>query len=331
MKLSNDYCIVDVGANHGDFCIPVAEQNPNVAVLAFEPNPVLFQELQLKVKNLHLSNLKIFPDAVSTRVGIRKLNVSSAGDQGVSSLLQFNTENINSDPYWQKRQDLWFEAELSVNTVRLDHAITQAGFHTVRFLKIDAQGLDLDVLESASGLTVEAGMLEVPTIPRKALYQDEPSLKEALIYLESQSFEIWDIKPNDPANSEVNLFFTLIGKNMLEVEEALGLDNINLYCGKDFWSNPSASPDAGDRLIHDLENLAERVQNLENDLIKSHQQISYFKKAARDAERRIGESAREESLENLYRIQFESVINSRTWRFTSPIRWVVGLLRFGGK
>lgn len=39
--------IIDVGANSGDFALEIAKRNKNVDVLAFEPEPKLFNSLQL--------------------------------------------------------------------------------------------------------------------------------------------------------------------------------------------------------------------------------------------------------------------------------------------
>lgn len=246
--------IVDVGGNVGDFAIPAALANPNATVLVFEPIPELRDILAAKSQALRLSNLVIRPEAVGMIEGTFELHVSTTGEMGVSSLREFNTDNVIQSDYWRTRDDLVHHQNISVRVIRLDRALREMGFITVDFLKIDAQGEDLNVLQSASNVLVRAGMLEVPSTTDTALYEEEPALFEALEKLKHWSYRVYRIKPNDPANAEVNVFFCQSDVDYLELETSLSLKVNPIYSGKDYWWMPSPDPSNPAGVTGSLEN-----------------------------------------------------------------------------
>jgi FkbM family methyltransferase len=234
--------IVDVGGNVGDFAIPAALANRNSTIVAFEPIPELREIISKKMESLGISNILIRPEAIGLSEGTSELRVSKSGEMGVSSLRDFNEKNVQESNYWKTRNDLVHHETISVEVIRLDRALQEMGFSEVDFLKIDAQGEDLNVLNSAANIRVKAGMLEVPTTPYTALYQDEPDLCDTVSKLALWDYQIYRIKPNDPANAEVNVYFCERNLNFLEIENSLSLKSNPIYSGKDYWWLPSSVP-----------------------------------------------------------------------------------------
>ncbi|MHA6129398.1 FkbM family methyltransferase [Pseudomonas fluorescens group sp. PF-1] len=236
-------CIIDVGANGGDFLFQVAARSPSVTVIGIEPIPELYDQLAIKKDALNLSNIALLKKAINTTEGNAKFHVARHADWGVSSLLDFDSDNISKNEYWAQRSDLYFEDEIEVEITRLDKFLIGAGFSHIDFIKIDAQGVDIKVLESLGDLlkNVDAGMLEAPTTRGTALYSNEPTLKDVLDFLEKNGFEPYAIKPNDPACAEVNVFFNRVGLDWQEIENRLNLRGIPIYDGKHYWHAPSAS------------------------------------------------------------------------------------------
>lgn len=236
-------CILDVGANNGDFIFKVAERSPHIPVLGFEPTPELFEGLEAKKETLDLPNVELLKLAINTTSGVANFHVAKHADWGVSSLLDFDKSSLSENEYWAQRQDLYFDQDIQVEVARLDDVLLAAGYDHISFIKIDAQGVDLKVLESLGTLLskVDAGMLEAPTTHKSALYSGEPTLNEVLVFLERHGFEPYAIKPNDPACAEVNVFFNKIGLDWQEIEERIGLKGIPLYDGKHYWHVPAPS------------------------------------------------------------------------------------------
>jgi FkbM family methyltransferase len=223
---------------------PVAERSPDIRVIGVEPIPGLVEYLRNKSLALELDNIEVWPYAIDTEARTAKFNLSLVNQSGVSSLLDFDAETLARHEYWAQRSDLVMDEGIEVEVRRLDELLSAAGIERVRFVKIDAQGLDLNVLESAGAFTecIDAGVLEVPTVHNARLYEGEPTLRDALDRLDTLGFEVYAIKPNDPATAEVNIFFCRNGVDWRELETTLHLRGIPLYDGKHYWHHPSESP-----------------------------------------------------------------------------------------
>lgn len=271
--------VIDVGANHGEFSLALAQKSPSTRVVAVEPIPELALSLSRAAAAAKLHNHEVIEVAVGLVAGTQILNIAEIGDSGVSSLLDLDGEGISADEYWQHRSDLSFAKQLPVKVITLAELITDLGVDTIDFLKIDAQGLDIDVLRSAGAevAIIKAGMLEVPTTLSKRLYGEEKQdLRMALDCLHEWGFEVYGIKPNDPACNEVNVFFAQAGVDPSVVESRLGLRGLDIYDGKHFWAIPSSSFDeysrntaafaASDRASTELAVLKGRLQSVQTEL-----------------------------------------------------------------
>lgn len=236
-------CIIDVGANSGEFLFPMAARVPSLPVIGIEPIPELFEVLETKAGVLNAGNVKLWKTAIDISPRNAKFNVAKHADWGVSSLLDFNQDSLSKNEYWTQRSDLYFEDAIDISVQRLDKLIENSGYDHVSFIKIDAQGVDLRVLESLGKYlsTLDGGMLETPTTRYSALYNDEPTLLEALEFLRKNNFQPYAIKPNDPSCAEVNIFFHRNGIDWEKMEDRLMLRGIPIYDGKHYWHVPSSS------------------------------------------------------------------------------------------
>lgn len=238
-------CILDIGANNGEFIFPLAQRLTSMPFLGVEPIPELFDMLEAKRIEQQMSRVqfrRLAIDAVPRRA---LFNVARHADLGVSSLLDFDTASVEQNEYWQGRSDLYFDEEIEVDVVRLDTLMEEAGFDHISFIKIDAQGVDLKVLASLGKYlgVVDAGMLEVSTTRNTVLYHDEPLLRDVLEFLDEHDFEPYAIKSNDPACAEVNVFFIRKGLDWQAMEERLELRGLALYDGRHYWHFPSSTPE----------------------------------------------------------------------------------------
>lgn len=78
---------VDVGANIGVLTLLGAHAVGGAgAVLAFEPNPEVFERLDAHVRDNHLSNVRLFPLALSDREGVLQLSIPPTGNTGAATL-----------------------------------------------------------------------------------------------------------------------------------------------------------------------------------------------------------------------------------------------------
>ncbi len=246
--------ILDIGANEGEFALALAQLNPNLQVLAFEPIPVLAAAIKERASTLGCRNLSCHQIAIDEAARLATFHIADHYDRGVSSLLQFDRAAIDANDYWQQRPDLHFSYDLKVQVCRLDEVLADDPPARIRFIKIDAQGVDLAVLRSLGSLLgrVEAGMVEAPATMLTRLYSEEDvDLLAVLNFLREHGFDVHALKPNDPAVNEFNVIFHRRGLDWRALERDLHLRGLPLYDGKHFWHLPA------NHLLHPEAELAE--------------------------------------------------------------------------
>lgn len=115
--------VFDVGANQGVTSIFYAHTFPSALVLAVEPHPFNAEQILLNARSNLAGNLAVLPCAVSEKPG--HVFISDHSNSSVIS-----------------------RGGISVPAARLDDLWSG----TARFLKIDVEGLELEVLRGAEGL-----------------------------------------------------------------------------------------------------------------------------------------------------------------------------------
>ncbi len=338
-------CILDVGANSGDFLFPVAARSPSISVIGIEPIPELFEELGARREVLNLLNVELRCTAIDTAPRSARFNVARHADWGVSSLLEFDRQSLADDEYWALRSDLYFDEAIDVKVVRLDALLEEAGYDHVSFIKVDAQGVDLRVLESLGALLpcVDAGMLEAPTTRNSALYTDEPSLHDVLTFLDEHGFEPYAIKSNDPACAEVNVFFNRRGVDWREIETKLNLRGVPLYDGKHYWHVPSSSPTLlpGDPVSQSVQQDLDLARHYVAENRAAWSRVVHWQKEVLHLQHKASELTQQlaqlkvenASLPHIrntnlhLRLEIEAIHRSMSWKTTAPLRAFKKLIR----
>lgn len=137
--------IVDVGACVGSWCIPVAEYYPNSLVTCIEPYPENYECLVYNTKNL--KNVKTINAAASDREGKIKLSLPDI------SLLEEDHRPIElwknyglATAYGEPDREM-----VEVQAYKLDDM-----FDKVSLLKIDVEGMEMEVLSGAHRILTES-------------------------------------------------------------------------------------------------------------------------------------------------------------------------------
>jgi len=169
--------VVDVGAAAMDGPAPYAGMLAAelCTVLGFEPQPDELARL-----NARKSVLEHYqPDAIGC-AGAGSLNICAA--PGMTSLLDPNPFALDAfPPFYEWGKVVCTE---KIELVRLDDA---CGGRRVDFLKIDAQGSELDIMMSGPDALAQAAavQLEVSFVP---LYRDQPTLGTIDLFMRSNGF-----------------------------------------------------------------------------------------------------------------------------------------------
>jgi FkbM family methyltransferase len=160
---------------------PFAAVDSSLLVYAFEPN------LQVASRIMgRLRNFVVLPIAIAERDGSAELHVN-AYEQS-SSLLPADQSGIES---WVSEQKFKVIGSATVPTMRLDTFMEGAGIKRVDYLKIDAQGLDLEVVKSAGDRLRDVAkvQLEATMVPYRQ-YEGVPDRSEIVEYMESKGFRL---------------------------------------------------------------------------------------------------------------------------------------------
>jgi FkbM family methyltransferase len=194
---------IDVGAFLGTETLWAARENPSIQVYAFEPN----LKLASKTWGL-LSNFTVLPLAVAEMDGFAQFYINA--NEGASSLLPFNPDGLQR---WIGRELLRVETCIQVPTIRLDTFMELKGISHVDYLKVDAQGADLNVIRSAGERIkdIRKIMLEVAVTP-VSLYQGAASRAETVSYLQSVGFELAEVQTQTHGQEE-NLTFKRVRRS----------------------------------------------------------------------------------------------------------------------
>ena len=194
LELSID-CVLDVGANRGQFASELRGIGYLGSIISFEPIPSEFAVMRESFKSDPQwagHAIALGSKTSSMTITIPKLTV-------MSSLLESTTPESNT------RQEV-------IEVKRLDEVfheiVTKKGYKNV-LLKMDTQGYDLEVFKGASGCleNIAAVQSELSVRP---LYKNMPHYVESLETYENAGFDLYNLsvvnRVEDGGLLELNCF-----------------------------------------------------------------------------------------------------------------------------
>ena len=189
---------IDVGAHEGEMTFPYAAADPSLLVYAFEPNLHAASRIMGRLRNY-----VVLPVAVTERDGSAELQLN-AYEQS-SSLLPVDQEGMKS--WVTGGLEFKVVGSVTVPTMRLDTFMNGAGIESVDYLKIDAQGLDLDVVKSAGDRLKDVAKVQLEaTMAAYRQYEGAPDKSEIVNFMESRGFRLVD-EETQSHGQEANLTF----------------------------------------------------------------------------------------------------------------------------
>lgn len=169
---------IDVGAHLGEGTLDAALRDPNLLVFAFEPNWELARQIMGRA-----ANFVVLPMATSDTDGFSEFFINAR--DGASSLARMEESGT---AHW-KDSKFVVKSTVVVQTIRLDTFMDLTKLRMIDYLKIDAEGLDLRVVQSAGDrmLDIKKIMLEVDIGPDR-LYQGAPGHDEVVDFMINRGF-----------------------------------------------------------------------------------------------------------------------------------------------
>jgi FkbM family methyltransferase len=156
--LKKNDVIIDVGAHIGTYSIPKAKDVGNEGkIIALEPNPKNAKILQKNISFNKLNNIIMFEKAASSKNEFVELYLSN-------------------DPMLSMITDKENEETIKIECIILDSLISKLKLQKVDWLKIDAEGSEIKVLEGAKMILEKFH----PKIIVEVRKENEGKLKELL-------------------------------------------------------------------------------------------------------------------------------------------------------
>lgn len=135
-----DLCAIDIGANIGAICLPLAARHPKARIIAVEPTDHAFKRLN---RNIDLNpGLKPRITTVQAFVG--------DGTQSSASMVAYPSWRLDNTAGTKHEVHLGEAHTVTCPTVTIDGLARQAGLDRLDFLKIDTDGHELDILKGAT-------------------------------------------------------------------------------------------------------------------------------------------------------------------------------------
>lgn len=184
-------CVIDVGANAGQYAQMLRQRvGYKGAIYSFEPHPLAVAEARKKARSDPLWT--VFESAIGDKDGTASFNVmrnwefssfSSPNNRDYDKLTELNTIQQCIEVRTQT-------LESAIASLRTTHPFSRP------FLKLDTQGYDVRIIESAGNTLQEFVGLQSELAITK-LYEDSVDFRKALTLYEEKGFTLSALVPNN--------------------------------------------------------------------------------------------------------------------------------------
>ena len=187
--------VLDIGANLGTFCVPLAQKIPKLKFHAFEPQRIVNYQLCANIIINSLDNVQTYELALSDR------------DEQLNLVMPDYAKETNIGAFSIDREVRKTEYECTTTSVTNKIYLVPLdmfGFNDIKLIKVDVEGHELEVLKGGIE-TIKAN--NYPPIifeawKWKPWYQEKR--KELFEYLQGHGYEIKELDQNNLATHRKN-------------------------------------------------------------------------------------------------------------------------------
>jgi FkbM family methyltransferase len=133
--------VIDVGANIGTLCLPLAKCRPDVKIFAIEASAGILEYLNKNIAANNLQNITVIHKAVSNTDGELVAFNTDMQHMGKSRIVHSNQKGTET-----------------IDTITIDSLIAQYNIQQVAMLKVDVEGYEAFVFQGASK-SIHAGII----------------------------------------------------------------------------------------------------------------------------------------------------------------------------
>ena len=197
---------IDVGASDGRVWLSWFKQSPDAHIYAFEPDPRNFEKMQ--ERQAGKPNVRMYDTAVSTVDSPSGIPFYISNDRNSSSVYPYDQNNIRKWKYPPGRRLFKTIEQITVPAIRLDTLIKKERIRYVDFLKIDAQGHELEILKSlGKSITKVREIVVEASLTPFSIYDGQTNQKDEIMdFMTRNNFKLHR-QEKMSRNQEINLWF----------------------------------------------------------------------------------------------------------------------------
>lgn len=197
---------IDVGASDGRVWLSWFKQAPDAHIYAFEPDPTNFEKM--KEKQVGKPNVQCFDNVVSTIDSQSGIPFYISNDQNSGSVYPYDVNNVRKWKYPPGRRLFKTVETKQVPSIRLDTLIKRERIKYVDFLKVDAQGHELEILKSLGNCIAKVREIVVEaSLTPFNIYEGQTNQMDAIVdFMIRNNFKLHR-QEKLSRNQEINLWF----------------------------------------------------------------------------------------------------------------------------
>jgi FkbM family methyltransferase len=198
LRDKKDGIVLDIGANLGSYCIPLAKKHPHIKFEAFEPQRIVNYQLCANIIINGLENVNSYEVGLSDKEEVIELVMPDYTVEGNIGAFSIDKE-VRDNEYECSSKGVTDELQLTT--------LDALGYENVKLLKIDVEGHELEVLKGGTE-TLKAN--NYPPIifeawTWKSWYQERR--KELFAHLHDLGYNIIELGQNNiarhPSHEEI--------------------------------------------------------------------------------------------------------------------------------
>lgn len=198
-------CVLDVGANVGQYGDELRAIGYDGLIISFEPDPDSFKRLS--------AHIEARPNWVALQLALgSEAKVASLNRMASSDFNSFRTPSSHDTQLFAQENRIVGTVEVDVQTLASLLPQLKALHHFSRpLLKMDTQGFDVEVFRGAVGVYQDIMAIQ-SELPVKHLYERSPNWTEVIGEYQTQGFDLAGIYQVNPGWDLVELDCYLVQK-----------------------------------------------------------------------------------------------------------------------
>jgi len=210
--IKKNMVVIDIGANHGYYTLLISKIiDGEGIVIAFEPVNSLVKKLKKNITLNRLKNIIVEPYAVSLKEETREFYLCLDGKESLSSL-----RLPSNDVFCRKKK-------IKINTIFLDKYLHDKEITKVDFIKIDAEGGELNILKGGVDLLVNFRPVIMCEIDEKRTIPWGYTPSEIYNFLKAHNYLLFEICNNgyisiSSFKGQYNICYNIIAVPLEKVE-----------------------------------------------------------------------------------------------------------------